>query len=406
MKILFLTQYFVPEMGAAPARVLDFARHWKRLGHDVTVLTAFPNHPTGHKPPGYRRKIWMRDAADGLRVLRTYVLAVPNRGYLRLVGFLSFMASSVVLGALFAPRPDVLIATSPPFFAAVAGWVLSRLKRCPLVFEVRDLWPQAVVEVGAMRRGFLFRMAERMEMFLYRRSARIVVVTEGIRDTLVARGIPPEKILFIPNGVDVESADDSDAASLRERFGLDGKFVVSYVGTLGMSHGLEILLSAAALLRDEKNILFLVAGAGAEKERLMAEHRARRLPNVRILPEQPRAQAARLLVASDAVAVPLRKLPLFAITIPSKMFEAMAARRPLLLGVDGEARAIMERAGAGLFFEPENPRALADAVLALRADPSRARAMGEAGRKLVEQNYDRRVQAERYADFLREIMVE
>jgi len=405
MKILFVSQYFVPEMGAAPARVRDVARHWMRLGHDVIVLTAFPNHPTGKKPRGYRWRLWMRETVDGIPTVRTFIFAVANKGYRRLIGFTSFMASVMVLGGLLTSKADAVVATSPPFFTAISGYYLSRFKRCPFVFEVRDLWPQAVVEVGAMKPGTLLRLAEKMEMFLYRKAARIVVVTEGFRDKLVARGVPAEKIVFIPNGVDVESFEEKPSESFRERLGLDGKFVVSYVGTLGMSHGLEMVLAAAELLRERRDILFLIAGEGAEKEQLIVRHRAMRLPNVRFLPEQPREQANRILLMSDAVAVPLRKLPLFAVTIPSKMFEAMAAEKPVILGVDGEARNIMERAGCGVFFEPERADAFAAAVVSLAGDPGRARAMGAAGRRAVIESYDRRRQAERYAAMLGEIVV-
>ncbi|UCF80995.1 MAG: glycosyltransferase family 4 protein [Acidobacteriota bacterium] len=398
MRILYLSQYFPPEMGAPSARVCELSRHWANAGHDVTVLTAFPHHPTGVKPPHYRWRLWARERHYGVRVIRTYVLATPNRGLRRAVSYASFFLSSMLLGMWLAPRPDVLVATSPQLLVALAGYGLSRLKRCPFVFEVRDLWPRVIVEVGAMRRGWFIRWLERVELALYHRAVRVVVVTEGLKRNLVGRGIPADKVGVIPNGVD--SRSPCPASSIRSELGLDGKFLVAYVGTHGMSHGLEVVLDAAEKLRERSDVQFVMVGEGARKDALKEQARARGLANVHFLPEQPRERAQAILAASDAVVVPLRKLPLFEITVPSKLFEGMAAARPVLLGVQGEARRLVEEAACGYAFEPENGAALADSIHLLLQAPDEGRRLGEAGRAYVLKHYSRQKQAERYAALL------
>ena len=400
MQILYLSQYFPPEMGAPSARVCELSKHWAKAGHDVTVLTAFPHHPTGVKPPRYRWRLWARERHHGIRVIRTYVLATPNRGLRRILSYASFFLSSVFLGAWLAPRPDILIATSPQFLVALAGYGLSRLKRCPFVFEVRDLWPRVIVEVGAMRRGWVIRWLERIELVLYRRAARVVVVTEGLKRNLVERGIPADKVEVIPNGVVSQSF--LSVSSIRSKLGLDGKFLVAYVGTHGMSHGLEVVLDAAERLRGFSEVQFILVGEGARKKDLEAEARKRGITNVHFLPEQSCERARAILMAADAVVVPLRKLPLFQITVPSKLFEAMAAAKPVLLGVYGEAQRIVEQASCGYVYEPENGAALTHTISLLLQAPDRGRSLGEAGRAYVLAHYNRRDQAERYAALLEE----
>jgi glycosyltransferase involved in cell wall biosynthesis len=310
----------------------------------------------------------------------------------------------MLLGSVLVSRPDVLIATSPQLFVGVAGYVLSRIKACAFVFEVRDLWPRGIVEVGAMREGKMFRLLERLERFLYHQADKVVVVTDGMKEDLVRRGIPGKKIWVIPNGVESD-VFEKNGVTVRQELGLNGKFVVAYVGTHGMTQGLHAVLEAADLLRDHSGVQFLCVGEGSEKEDLVYAKQRRGLANVRFLPQQPRDRARAILTAADAVLVPLRKLPLFEITVPSKLFEGMAAAKPILLGVRGEARRIVEQAGCGYAYDPENGTALADSIRRLLQTPDRGRSMGEAGRSYVLTHYSRREQAERYAALLEKVAV-
>ena len=236
LRITFLCQYFPPEMGAPSARTFEHARHWVRLGHQVTVVTGFPNHPTGIIHPEYRGSILKRESVEGIDLLRTWVYVAPNKGFTRrILNFLSFFASSLFFGTFRTKRPDVVIGTSPQFFCALAAYLLSCLKRAPFIFEVRDIWPESAIELGALRNRALIRTLEAIELFLYRRAALIVPVAWSTRDYLIDKGISPEKICVIPNGIDASYLSNGCArtSSIRSELGLEGKFVVSYIGTHG-----------------------------------------------------------------------------------------------------------------------------------------------------------------------------
>jgi colanic acid biosynthesis glycosyl transferase WcaI len=410
MKILYVSQYFPPEMGAPAARVAELSRHWAQAGHSVTVLTGFPNHPTGVVPLPYRpklRRLIAREATDGVHVVRTWLLPFPNRkSWERMLNYISFFLSSAITG-LFLPKPDVVIATSPQLMVGLTGWWLARMKRARFVFEVRDLWPESLAAVGiGGENSVLHRFLARIAGFLYRSSDRIVVVAPALRDYLVERWrVPQEKISVITNGVesDLFSHENTDA-NLRKQLGAEEKFVVSYIGTLGMAHGLETLLeSAARLQKSAPKVLCLVVGEGAEKERLNSLALARGLHNVRFLGEQPREKIPVYICASDVCLVLLKKTELFKTVIPSKLLEFMSCARPVILGVDGQARQILEDARAGTFVEPENSEALADAVLRFAGDPELCRSCGANGQRHVLQHYSRQQTANDYLNLLRSL---
>jgi glycosyltransferase involved in cell wall biosynthesis len=398
MRILYVSQYFPPEMGAPAARVSEISREWVRLGHDVTVLTGFPNHPTGVVPPAYRGKWFLRERIDGINVVRVPIFATPNKGFARRVLMhLSFNISAAIWGLFVTGRPDLLIATSPQFFTGLAGAWLAWLKRVPFVFEVRDLWPASIVEVGAMKSGTpIMRFLEWLEVALYRRSDLIIVVAESFVGSIAAKGIPREKIAVITNGVDLDLFRPGDRGSARRSLGLSEGFLATYVGTHGMAHGLGLVLDAAKLVADER-VHFLLVGEGAEKARLKARAVAEGIGNVTFLDQQPRDRVAEIYAASDLCLVLLRNVDLFKGVIPSKIFEFMGAGRPILTTVDGESRAIVEHAGAGQFSPPEDAAALAAAIRAMAAAPARLTEMGAAGRAFVEANYSRPLLAEHYA---------
>jgi glycosyltransferase involved in cell wall biosynthesis len=405
VKILYLSQYFPPEMGAPAARVYELSREWARLGHDVTVLTGFPNHPTGIIPPEYRGQFVRREAVDGIHVVRTPIYAAANKGFFRRVlNYGSYAASAMSFGPLLTKRPDVVIATSPQFLTAIAGWWLAVLYRVPFVFEVRDLWPRSIVEVGAMRAGsFIVRTLEKIERLLYRRAARVIPVTDSFVDAIAAHGISREKISVITNGVDLDLFKPANCQAARKALGLPEGFLATYVGTHGMAHGLGMVLDAAKAVRDA-GVTFLLVGEGAEKAKLKARAEAEGITNVLFLDQQPRDRVAQIYAASDLCLVLLRDLPLFRTVIPSKMFEFMGSARPILTTVDGESRGILERAGAGRFSPPEDVGAFVSSLLELARDPAELERMGRGGRAFVETHYSRPALAARYVDILAPLM--
>ncbi len=408
MRVLFISQYFPPEMGAPAARTYELARRWVQLGAQVTVVTAVPNHPTGIVPAHYRGKLLYEERTDGIRVLRTWIYAAANRGFWRRsLNYISFMLSSLLLGVRRAGPVDVIVATSPQFLVGLSGWAASCLTRVPLVFEVRDLWPDSIAALGVLREGLLLRTLRRLEMMLYRHATRIVGVAQSTQEVLVRRGVDSEKIVIIPNGADSEVFRDLEKYNgIRENLSLGRKFVVSYIGTHGLAHGLETVLDSAERLRDQEDIAFLFVGDGAEREGLMRRAEELALPNVHWIGVQPRERIPYYLATSDVSLVPLRRKPLFEKVLPSKLFEIMGCSRPVILGVEGEARAAVESAGAGLCVRPEDPQQLTDAILTLYRDPDLAGTMGRNGRTFVRRHYCRDRLAHTYFDVLDAVVAE
>ena len=406
MRILYVSHYFPPEMGAPAGRVAGLGRAWAAAGHDVHVLTGFPHHPTGRIHPDYRRAFlrgFLREEDHGVHVHRTWIFPAANRGKVRRsLNYGSFMASAAIVGSCRVPRPDVIVATSPQLLCAAAGSLLARRFRAPLVMEVRDLWPESLVAVGASRsRSPLVGALERLATALYRRAAHIVTVTAAQRAAIVAGGVPAERVSVVPNGVDRAFLDAGAASqnAAADSTG-NGRFLVTYIGTIGMAHHLETLLEAAALLRDDARFSFRLVGEGARRQALEAQARAARLSNVQFCGEQPRGDVPRWIAESSACAVLLRRSEVFHTVVPSKILEIMAVGRPILLGVEGEASALVARAGAGVLLEPENASQLAAAIRSLAQNPALCRSLGENGRTFVAREFVREALAERYASLL------
>jgi glycosyltransferase involved in cell wall biosynthesis len=411
MKILYLSQYFPPEMGAPAGRAAELSRLWAEDGHEVTVLTGFPNHPTGIVPPRYRRKLRqlvMHENHYGVNVVRTWLLPFPNRkAYERMLNYNSFCISAAATG-MFLHRPELVIASSPQLLVGLAGWWLARCNGVPFVFEVRDLWPESLAAVGvSSRNSRLHRLLAKIAGFLYRSCDRLVVVTPAFKEYLVEHWrVPTEKISVVENGVETSLFSRlTPNAALRRAIGAEEKFVVSYIGTLGNAHGLETLLEAAALLRDRApEVLFLLVGEGAEKARIVSLAHSRGLTNVRFVGQQPREKIPAYITASDVCLVLLKKSELFKTVLPTKMLEFMSCARPVILGVDGHARNVMERANAGIFVPPEDSAELADAILRLAADPALRESLGRNGRQYVLQHFSRQQTAEVYLDVLQDLL--
>jgi glycosyltransferase involved in cell wall biosynthesis len=402
VKIAFICQYFVPEIGAPSARVSELCREWARQGHDVTVVTGVPNHPTGIVPPEYRGAIFRRERLDGVTVFRNWLYATPNEGFVkRTLSHLSFMLSSMVLTTPRLKGYDVVVVSSPAFFAVISAWFVSRVRRIPYVFEVRDLWPGIFIELGVLQNRTMIRILEALEMFLYRRAARVVVVTHAFRDILVRRGLDAAHVVTITNGVDCDAFRPGPRDNqIRRDYDLAGRFVVLYIGAHGISQALSAVLTSARQLDDDPQVVFVFVGEGAEKRMLMEKAARSGLTNVRFVAGQPKELMAAWYAAADAVLVPLRNIPLFETFIPSKMFEIMACARPIVGSVRGEARAILERSGAAILVDPEDAAGIANAIRALRGDPSLGQRLGESGRRFVEAHYDRQILAREYLDLL------
>lgn len=407
MRILYLSQYFPPEVGATQSRAYEMARHLVSVGHRVTLIAEVPNHPSGIIPPEYRGRLYERADLDGIEVIRVWVKASPTKTRAaRMLFYLSYMVTASLAGLTWARgRYDVLYATSPPLFVGGAALALSTIRHIPLVFEVRDLWPESAVALGEISSRWAVTMAGKLEEMCYNRARRIVVVTEGIRRRLEERGWGG-KLELIPNGANTElfRPDAQAGRKVRDELGVTDKFLVLYAGIHGLAQGLESVLEAAARLQEVQDIHFVFVGEGPKKADLIALRNQRGLTNVTMLAERPRSEMPAFLSAADVALVPLRKLDLFEGAVPSKMFDAWACGCPVLLSIDGEARQILERAEAGLFVEPENAEQMAQAILRLSGERERLRRLGNNGRRFVEAHYSRQRLAERLEALLSEVV--
>jgi len=403
VKILYVSQYFPPEMGAPAARAAELSWHWARMGHEVTVLTGFPNHPTGVVPEEWRsrlRGLHYKETVDGVRVVRTWLWPLPNRkAHERIRNYASFCVSAAASG-LALRKPDVVIATSPQLLCALSGWWLAFSKRVPFIFEVRDLWPESLAAVGAGSEGtLLHRALGAIAGFLYRRADRIVVVSPAFKDHLMRYwNVPAAKISIVENGVETDLFRfDPAAMEVRKQMKLEDRFLICYIGTMGNAHGLETLIAAAEELNTSlPNAVFLLIGEGAEKERIAELAAARGLPNIQFLGQQPRQRIPAYVSAADLCLVMLKKTELFKTVIPTKLLEYMACERPVIVAVDGQARRIVEEACAGVFVEPENSKALVKAILDLEENPERRRQMGASGRQYIVNKFSREKTARAY----------
>ncbi|HEX3431031.1 MAG TPA: glycosyltransferase family 4 protein [Rhizomicrobium sp.] len=399
MKVLFLTDNFVPEQNASARRSYEHCRNWVRQDVQVTVVTTVPNFPLGKPQPPYRNRIYARERIDGIEVVRVWSFLAPNSGVvLRALDFASFAVTGFFAG--LAQKADVIVATSPQLLTAVCGALLGRVKARPWVFEVRDLWPESITAVGAMKEGVVMRLLRRLERDLYRSAERIVTVTEPMRARLVERGVPEEKVGVVPNGADLTRLLPRLAsAGLAARLRLEGKFVVGYVGTHGFAQGLEVVVKAASLVAD-RNIHFLFVGEGARREYLVEMAARLNLQNTSFMRGVPSDTAVEYLALADAIVVPLKNSALFDGALPSKIFEAAAMEKPLLLSANGLSADVVREYNAGIVVQPENPQALASAVLRLYEDRALRDSFRSGCRALAAQ-YNREALANRMLDEIR-----
>lgn len=392
MRILFVTYYYPPEAGAAAICTSELAQRLATMGHQVSVLTTYPNYPTGIIPAAYRGGRLKTEVIAGVTVLRVWSMIIPGtRPARRLLGQLTFGLLAGWLGARRVGEQDVVIVESPPLFTAIAGRWLAHRTRCPYIFTVSDLWPEAAIQLGALRNRFAIRLAERLERTTYARALGIRTVTSGLQSALEGRGVPTARIFTVPHGVDTVRFGPLPQRSARANLGWDDRFTVLYAGTIGQVQGLHTLLGAAEVLRDRADIRFVLCGDGAAKEALQTKAASRELSNVTFLPTQPHSAIPELLAGADVCFSSLRDLPVFEATLPIKLFEAMACAKPIVLAAtDGLASQVfVSQAQAGVRVEPERPDLLAQAIVNLHAHPAQALQLGQQGYAYVKKHFDR-----------------
>lgn len=401
MKILFLTDNFPPEVNAPATRTFEHCREWVRQGAEVTVLTCFPNYPTGKTFDGYKNQLYKIEYIEGIKVIRLWSYMTANEGVLkRVLDYISFAFMAFWAG-LFK-KADVIIATSPQFFTAVAGGALGFFKRIPWVFEVRDLWPESIGAVEAVQAPRFLALLERLELLLYRKSTAVVVVTESFKHNLVSRGINPDKIEVIKNGVMLDKyVPQPKNATLLDKLGLTDKFVVAYMGTHGMAHKLDFLIDAAEQIKDP-SVQLVFIGDGAEKANLMQIIDEKQPKNITMLDSVPKSDMVDYISITDVALVNLKKSDTFKNVIPSKIFENAAMQKPILLGVQGESQDIVEHYKAGICFEPENETDFIAKLSKLKTDIAFYKTCQNGCNDLA-QDFDRVRLAQKFLDVMKNI---
>lgn len=400
MHLLLIHQAFASPNEPGGTRHYEFARQLVQAEQHVTIVASDLSYLTGQRTTTSRGLITCQEL-DDVVVLRAYTYPALHRSFVwRIVSFLSFMVTSV-LAALRAGSVDLVMGTSPPIFQAVSAWLVAVLRRRPFLLEVRDLWPEFAIDIGVLRNPILIALSRWLERFLYRRAMHLLVNSPAYRDYLIGKGVPQEKISLIPNGVDPQMFDpEARGERLRAEWRLDGKFVVTYAGALGLANDIPNILRAADRLRDQPEIHFLLVGDGKERANLEAQAHQLGLTNVTFAGSRPKSEMAEVLAASDACLATLRDIPMFRTTYPNKVFDYMAAGRPTILAIDGVIRQVIEAADGGVFVPPGDDAALAAAVDSLSRNRARSQAMGQAARAYVVEHFNRRQQAAQFAELV------
>ncbi|MEA1996432.1 MAG: glycosyltransferase family 4 protein [Gemmatimonadota bacterium] len=397
MKILMLTQYFYPEVGATQTRIFEFARNLVEHGHEVTVITEVPNHPIGIIHEQYQGRLFIEEELDGIRVIRVWVWARQEKNFLnRILFYFSYMVMSFFAGMYFKGRYDIIFATSPPLFVGVSGYLLSLFRRGRFVLDVRDLWPAAATALGELSNKRIVLMAEKIERILYKNADAIIAVTRGFCDFIGRRGGDKRSIHYIPNGTVVDLFRPSTPdPSLKASLGLEDKFIVTFAGTLGIAQGLWAIIHAAKLLRHYEDIALLFIGDGPMKQNLIELAHQLKLRNTFFHPQVPISNITPYLNISDVMLVTLKNDVVFDTFIPSKMFDFMACGKPIILSVNGEAKRIFDEADAGIYVSPENFYNLSEAVIDLYENPGLCRRYGRNGHNYVIRHFSRKEQAKK-----------
>ena len=369
MKILFITDNFPPEVNAPATRTYEHCKRWLQRDKNIqiTILTCFPNFPHGKVYKGYKNKLYQKENIDGIEVIRVWSYITANKGFIkRILDYVSFALMAFLVG-LFQ-KYDVIIATSPQFFTTWSGWGLSKIKRKPWVFELRDLWPESIKTVGAIKQSSIINFLEKIELKLYKDSAKVISVTNSFKENLISRGIDANKIEVVTNGSNISLFYEREKnKELLQKLNLENKFIIGYIGTHGLAHSLDFIVKSISKISDN-NIHFLFIGDGAVKEKIVNLSKELKLTNITFLEPVSKDEVPDYLSICDVSLAPLKKSDTFKTVIPSKIFEAAAMKKPTLLGVEGEAKSIIEKYNAGLCFEPENEKDFLDKIYKIKSE--------------------------------------
>jgi glycosyltransferase involved in cell wall biosynthesis len=401
MNILFLTQYFPPEIGGASSRSSDLLYHLSSRVHTIVVVSEMPHYPSTFLAKKYRNAFIYREK---IKNIRTFVFVSKRKSFIqRTILYGSFLFSSII-GSRNIKDIDVVVATSPPLTVGLAGWIISKWKNCKFVLDVRDLWPESIVALGEIKEGFIANRLKVLEHFLYTKADKITIAVPGFRKYITDLGIADDQITDLPNGANLEIFYfQPDREAVRKQFDWQDKFMVLFSGNHGLAQGLHYLLETACLMQEYQDIVFVFIGDGVEKSKMLKEKDRSHLETIIFLDVQKREQMSLLISAADICVVPLVKHPLFLHALPSKMFEYMACERPIITSIDGEARKLIEASNAGIFVEPENVEQMKTAILRLHHNKNLRRIMGKNGRRLVAQHFCRKMMADKFEKCLMEL---
>jgi len=401
LRILFLTDNFPPEVNAPATRTFEHCQEWIKKGHQITVITCAPNFPHGKLYNGYKNKLYQCELISEIKVIRVWSYMSSNSGFAkRVIDYLSFAFMSFFIGIF--QKHDIIIATSPQFFTTWSGWAISKIRRKPWIFELRDLWPESIKTVGVMKQGYIINLLEKIELGLYKSCNRVVAVTDAFKNNLIARGIENNKIEVVTNGSNMELFYPRKVdISLLKSLGLEGKFVVGYIGTHGMAHNLDFIIKAIEKISDS-DVHFLFIGDGAMKSKIVNTSKELQLKNISFLDSVSKDEVPRYLSIIDISLAPLKKDDNFKTVIPSKIFESSAMQKPILLGVQGQAQEILEKYGAGVCFEPDNEKDFIEKLSALK-DISFYQKCQDGCVKLAA-DYDRKKLADKMLDIIDKII--
>ena len=409
MKILLVHQYFLGKNDAGGSRWNQFSKYWSEKGHEVKVLAGSVHYATGKKAPEYKGKFVVKEQeGENVEVFRCHVSEAYNKNFIgRLWAYFSFAFSTILVGLFKVGKVDVIICTSPPLTVGVTGWILSKLKRVPMVFEVRDLWPESAIDTGVLTNKALIKISYWLEKKSYKSASWINVLTPAFEKALIEKkNIRPDRISMIPNGADLDIFKPGEFNNwVREEHNLGDSFVVTYVGAHGVANHLIQLLEAAHILKDHKDIKIMLVGDGMQKKMLKEKAEELQLENVVFVDSVSKEKIVDYVAASNVCTAVLKKVDTFKTVYPNKVFDYMSAKRPIILGIDGVARELVENAQAGVFVEPENAQDFADAVLKLKDDPDYCFKCGEEGFEYVSKNFARNILAEKYIDIVKEKVV-
>ena len=383
LRVLYLSQYFPPEIGATQSRSYEMAKHLVEQGHHVTVITEMPNHPKGIIHPDYKGKLFLKEKIDNINIIRVWVYTSSIKTfYSRMLFYITFMVNAFFAGLFSKEKYNLVFATSPPFFVGLSGLLLSFCKRTKFIFEARDLWPESAIVLNELKNPLFIKLSEFLEKVYYKYAVAIVVVTKGIKKRLIAKKISSKKIVVIPNGSNTALFKPYSQLK-RKELNLKDEFVIGYAGIFGIAQGMENLCELADQMKSERDIKFLFIGEGPKKEKIKNIKISKHLDNLIILDEIPREEIARYIACFDVAIVPLKKCLLFEGAVPTKIFDCMACEKPIIVAIKGEAKEIIESSNAGIAVSPENVEEMQNAILKLKKSEEMRKSMSQNGRQFV-----------------------